>query len=138
MFQYLNNPLSALLLRRSLLNRKIGHFFFWHLRSELHLPSVLVRFGTLLEAFCRGLGPYLKKLIKQTEALDKLTKLTDSLKDRFEAAPGKERMKFMSDREIVFRSLTFAEPAMVFIFDEFLDDDELGVRNVPDGLSELS
>ena len=27
---------------------------------------------------------------------------------------------------------------MVFIFDEFLDDDELGVRNVPDGLSELS
>merc|ERR1712012_97839 len=33
---------------------------------------------------------------------------------------------------------TFAEPAMVFIFDEFLDDDELGVRNVPDGLSELS
>ena len=93
-FQYLNNPLSALLLRRSLLNRKIGHFFFWHLRSELHLPSVLVRFGTLLEAFCRGLGPYLKKLIKQTEALDKLTKLTDSLKERFEAAPGKERMKF--------------------------------------------
>ena len=40
--QYLNNPLSALLLRRSLLNRKIGHFFFWHLRSELHLPSVIL------------------------------------------------------------------------------------------------
>ena len=65
---------------------------------HLHLTlffQVLVRFGTLLEAFCRGLGPYLKKLIKQTEALDKLTKLTDSLKERFETAPGKERMKFM-------------------------------------------
>ena len=47
-------------------------------------------------------------------------------------------MKLLSRREIVFRSLTFAEPAMVFIFDEFLDEDELGVRNVPDGLSELS
>ena len=47
-------------------------------------------------------------------------------------------MTLLSRREIVFRSLTFAEPAMVFIFDEFLDDDELGVRNVPDGLSELS
>ena len=72
--------------------------------------QVLVRFGTLLEAFCRGLGPYLKKLIKQTEALDKLTKLTDSLKERFEAAPGKERMKFMFDsikKEDYVESLQF-------------------------------
>ena len=72
--------------------------------------QVLVRFGTLLEAFCRGLGPYLKKLIKQTEALDKLTKLTDSLKERFEAAPGKERMKFMFEsikKEDYVESLQF-------------------------------
>ncbi len=96
---YLNNPLSQLLLRRALLNRKIGHFFFWHLRSELHLPSVVVRFGLLLEAFCRGLGPYLKKpLIKQVEALDKLTKLTESLKERFSAESSKDRMKFMFDQ----------------------------------------
>lgn len=96
---YLNNSLSQLLLSRSLLNRKIGHFFFWHLRSELHLPSVLVRFGLLLEAFCRGLGPYLKKhLIKQVEALDKLTKLTDSLRERFSADSSKDRMKFMFDQ----------------------------------------
>ena len=40
------------------------------------------RFGLLLEAFCRGLGPYLKDLIKQVEALDKLTTLTFSLKER--------------------------------------------------------
>ena len=32
---YLANPLTELLLRRALLNRKIGHIFFWHLRCEL-------------------------------------------------------------------------------------------------------
>ena len=42
----------------------------------------MVRFGLVLEAFCRGLGPYLKDLIKQVEALDKLTALTFSLKER--------------------------------------------------------
>ena len=57
---YLDNPLSHLLLRRSLLNKKIGHFFFWHLKSEMSTPSLTVRFGLLLEAFCRGLGPHLK------------------------------------------------------------------------------
>jgi len=94
---HLSNSLSNLLLRRSLLNRKIGHFFFWHLRSELHAPSVLVRFGLLLEAYCRGLGPYLKKLIKQVEALDKLTKLTDSLKERLTESI-KDRMRFMAEK----------------------------------------
>jgi len=94
---HLANPLSDLLLRRALHNRKIGHFFFWHLRSELHSPSVLIRFGLLLEAYCRGLGPYLKKLIKQVEALDKLTKLTDSLNEKMTESL-KERMRFMAEK----------------------------------------
>ena len=82
LFCFCFSPLARLLLRRALLNRKIGHFFFWHLRSELQSQSLTVRFGLLLEAFCRGLGPYLKELIKQVEALDKLTTLTDSMKER--------------------------------------------------------
>ncbi len=93
---FLSNPLAELLLRRSLLNRKIGHFLFWHMKSELHDPSLVVRFGLLLEAFCRGLGADLKKLTKQVEALEKLTKLTDSLKEFQESI--KERMKFMFDQ----------------------------------------
>jgi len=79
--QYLDNPLSKLLLKRALLNRKIGHFFFWHLKSEMSSPSHIFRFGLLLEAFCRGLGPTLKDMNRQVEALDKLTKLTDSIKE---------------------------------------------------------
>ena len=30
---YLDSPLATMLLRRALLNRKIGHFFFWHLKA---------------------------------------------------------------------------------------------------------
>jgi phosphatidylinositol-4,5-bisphosphate 3-kinase len=100
---YLDNELSRFLLKRSLLNKKIGtkcdlnasfrfslnknlsldcvgHFFFWHLKSEMNNPSISLRFGILLEAYCRGIGGHLKGLLRQVEALDKLTKLTDVLK----------------------------------------------------------
>jgi phosphatidylinositol-4,5-bisphosphate 3-kinase len=44
-------------------------------------PSISLRFGILLEAYCRGIGGHLKGLLRQVEALiDKLTKLTDVLK----------------------------------------------------------
>lgn len=81
---YLDNPLCNLLLRRALLNRKIGHFFFWHLKAELQDQSLVRRFGLLLEAYCRGLGSYLKDLNKQVEANEKLTKLTDSIKEKYQ------------------------------------------------------
>eukprot|EP00057_Strongylocentrotus_purpuratus_P008911 XP_011663385.1 PREDICTED: phosphatidylinositol 4,5-bisphosphate 3-kinase catalytic subunit alpha isoform [Strongylocentrotus purpuratus] len=79
---YLDNPLARFLLKRSLYNQRIGHFFFWHLRSEMHKPSVSRRFGLMLEAYCRSLGPYLKLLVRQVEALDKLSKLTEMLNEK--------------------------------------------------------
>ena len=36
----------------------------------------------MLEAYLRALGPYLKLLCKQVEALDKLTMLSESLNER--------------------------------------------------------
>ena len=77
---YLDNELARFLLKRSLLNKKIGHFFFWHLKAEMNNASISQRFGILLEAYCRGIGGHLKSLIRQVEALEKLTKLTDALK----------------------------------------------------------
>ena len=48
---YLADPLTELLQRRALLNRKIGHIFFWHLRCELLSQTLnIVRFGLVLEA----------------------------------------------------------------------------------------
>ncbi|KAK6177652.1 hypothetical protein SNE40_015711 [Patella caerulea] len=77
---YLENPLTSFLLKRALLNQRIGNFFFWHLKSEMHQTSIRLRFGLILEAYSRGCGSHLKVLIKQVESLDKLTKLTDMLK----------------------------------------------------------
>ena len=79
---YLDNELARFLLKRALGNKKIGHFFFWHLKAEMNDPSISLRFGILLEAYCRGIGGHLKDLSRQVESLDKLTKLTDSLKER--------------------------------------------------------
>ncbi len=85
---YINSPIAMFLLRRALKNRLIGHFFFWHLRSEISGKSWLdVRFGLILEAYCRGLCGHLKFLNKQVEALEKLTMLTDTLKEKRDDTP---------------------------------------------------
>lgn len=94
---YLENSLAKFLIRRALSNRKIGHFFFWHLKSEMHDPAVATRFGLMLEAYCRGVGSHLKSIIRQVEALEKLTKLTDILKERKDDTQ-KERLKFLYEQ----------------------------------------
>uniref|UniRef100_A0A673MMZ0 phosphatidylinositol-4,5-bisphosphate 3-kinase n=1 Tax=Sinocyclocheilus rhinocerous TaxID=307959 RepID=A0A673MMZ0_9TELE len=62
---YLDCDLTCFLLERALANKKIGHFLFWHLRSEMHVPSVSLRFGLILEAYCRGSIFLIKSLMKQ-------------------------------------------------------------------------
>ena len=91
---YLKSPLAMFLLRRALGNRLVGHFFFWHLRSEITGKSWLdVKFGLILEAYCRGLCGHLKGLYKQVEALEKLTVLTETLKEKRDDAP-KDRLRW--------------------------------------------
>ncbi|XP_063001290.1 phosphatidylinositol 4,5-bisphosphate 3-kinase catalytic subunit delta isoform [Elgaria multicarinata webbii] len=77
---YLDCKLTKFLLDRALSNRKIGHFLFWHLRSEMHVPSVALRFGLILEAYCRGSIHHMKPLMKQSEALNKMKALNDIIK----------------------------------------------------------
>lgn len=94
---YLDNQLSRMLLRRALLNRKIGHFFFWHLKSEISSPNLEIRFGLLLEAYCRGQGAYLKHINRQVGALDKLITLTDSMKVR-SSETHERRLRYLCDQ----------------------------------------
>ncbi|KAL8601662.1 hypothetical protein ACOMHN_033838 [Nucella lapillus] len=49
----------------------------------------------ILEAFCRGCGHYLKVLSQQVEALDKLTKLTDTLKAE---VTSDDHMRFLQEQ----------------------------------------
>ena len=52
----------------------------------MNQAAIRMRFGLILEAHCRGLGPYLKNLCRQVEAIEKLTKLTDALKEEKEVS----------------------------------------------------
>ena len=85
-----------MLLRRALLDRKIGHFFIWQLKSEISSPNLFVRFGLILEAYCRGQGSYLKHLKRQVEALDKLIKLTDQIKSNNDTQ--ERRLRYLCDQ----------------------------------------
>ncbi|CAL8369312.1 unnamed protein product [Lota lota] len=77
---YLDCDLTTFLLERALSNKRIGHFLFWHLRSEMHVSSVSLRFGLILEAYCRGNIHHIRSLTKQNEALGKLKALSDIVK----------------------------------------------------------
>ncbi|XP_046964995.1 phosphatidylinositol 4,5-bisphosphate 3-kinase catalytic subunit delta isoform [Vanessa cardui] len=69
---YLMCDLAVFLLQRAFNNMTIGHYLFWHLRSEMHVPSVSVRFGLVLEAYCRGCQDHINSLMRQITCLDKL------------------------------------------------------------------
>eukprot|EP00064_Thunnus_orientalis_P010026 superscaffoldBa00001322_g10052 len=95
--QYLDSPLARFLLKKALTNQKIGHFFFWHLKSEMHNKTVSQRFGLLLEAYCRACGMYLKHLSRQVEAMEKLINLTDILKQE-------KKDETQKNNEIIFKN----------------------------------
>ncbi|CAJ0959723.1 unnamed protein product [Ranitomeya imitator] len=96
--QYLDNLLVRFLLKKALTNQRIGHFFFWHLKSEMHNKTVSQRFGLLLESYCRACGMYLKHLSRQVEAMEKLINLTDILKQEKKDEPHKVQMKFLVEQ----------------------------------------
>uniref|UniRef100_A0A8C0FPK3 Phosphatidylinositol 4,5-bisphosphate 3-kinase catalytic subunit delta isoform n=1 Tax=Bubo bubo TaxID=30461 RepID=A0A8C0FPK3_BUBBB len=92
---YLDCELTKFLLDRALSNRKIGHFLFWHLRSEMHVPAVALRFGLILEAYCRGSTHHMKVLMKQGEALNKMKALNDFVKSSSQKAPKPQTKEMM-------------------------------------------
>lgn len=69
---YLNCDLVEFLLDRALKNQRIGHFLFWHLRSEMHVPAVQVRFFLILEAYLNASQEHIPILLKQMKCLNKM------------------------------------------------------------------
>ncbi|KAM6924759.1 phosphatidylinositol 4,5-bisphosphate 3-kinase catalytic subunit delta isoform 1-T2 [Xenentodon cancila] len=99
---YLDCDLTRFLLERALSNRRIGHFLFWHLRSEIHVASVSLRFGLILEAYCRGNIHHIKLLTKQNEALGKMKALSDIVKS------GSQKMT-VEDLKLCIRQESYLE-----------------------------
>ena len=105
---YLNCSLAVMLLEKSLWNAHIGHFLFWHLRAEMHLPELSVRYGILLESYCRGAGAYVTQLDLQLRALKKMKSMTEALQTQsgFTQEKLREKLQEYSDGEI----FTMASP----------------------------
>lgn len=85
---YLYCDLVEFLLQRSLNNQRIGHFLFWHLRSEIQIPSVQVRFSLILEAYLRSSREHISILMRQSIGLEKLRLGSEQVKK-----VGKEKAK---------------------------------------------
>lgn len=87
---YLYCDLVEFLLQRALNNQRIGHFLFWHLRSEIQVPSVEVRFSLILEAYLRSSREHISILMRQHLCLEKLRMGSEQVKK----AGGKEKARY--------------------------------------------
>ncbi|ELK28024.1 Phosphatidylinositol-4,5-bisphosphate 3-kinase catalytic subunit delta isoform [Myotis davidii] len=102
--------LSALeLLDSSFPDRHVGSFAIKSLRkltSEMHVPSVALRFGLIMEAYCRGSTHHMKVLMKQGEALSKLKALNDFVKVSSQKSPKPQTKELM---HLCMRQETYLE-----------------------------
>ncbi|XP_058482220.1 phosphatidylinositol 4,5-bisphosphate 3-kinase catalytic subunit gamma isoform isoform X2 [Solea solea] len=76
---YHDSSLVRFLLKRALRSKRIGHFLFWFLRSEIaQSMHYQQRYAVLLEAYLRGCGEAMlqdyRKQVEMTEALQKVTR----------------------------------------------------------------
>lgn len=78
---YHDSALARLLLKRALQSKRIGHYFFWYLRSEMDTPEFCQRFGILLEAYLKGCGEAMfKEIQRQHQAIQDIMKVAAGLK----------------------------------------------------------
>ncbi|KAK2184803.1 hypothetical protein NP493_252g03001 [Ridgeia piscesae] len=103
---YFQCDIVDFLLERALNNRRIGHYFFWLLKSEMHLPSVTIQFGLILEAYCRANEPHLRVLTRQVESLQRLKKLNDAIKKIKVGEKGKEELRRLLQQKMNRQALT--------------------------------
>ncbi|XP_054843825.1 phosphatidylinositol 4,5-bisphosphate 3-kinase catalytic subunit gamma isoform isoform X1 [Eublepharis macularius] len=79
---YHDSALARFLLKRGLKNKRIGHFLFWFLRSEIaQSMHYQQRFAVILEAYLRGCGKaMLQDFLKQVQVIELLHKVTMEIK----------------------------------------------------------
>ena len=79
---HLDCPLVRFLLERAWRNKRIGHYLFWHLRSELDSPEVAIKFGLILEAYLRGSPNHIAELQRQVDGMSKMRSISELLQSR--------------------------------------------------------
>nr|XP_032819175.1 phosphatidylinositol 4,5-bisphosphate 3-kinase catalytic subunit gamma isoform-like [Petromyzon marinus]XP_032819176.1 phosphatidylinositol 4,5-bisphosphate 3-kinase catalytic subunit gamma isoform-like [Petromyzon marinus]XP_032819177.1 phosphatidylinositol 4,5-bisphosphate 3-kinase catalytic subunit gamma isoform-like [Petromyzon marinus] len=78
---YHDSPLARFLIQRALRSKRLGHFFFWFLRSEIAVcAQSRARFAVLLEAYLRGCGrATLHNFVQQVKLIDSLRIVGDKM-----------------------------------------------------------
>jgi len=55
----------------------VGHYFFWHLKAEVHAPHCCERFGLILEEYLSFAGRFTTELRKQAAAVLRLQRVAE-------------------------------------------------------------
>ncbi|CAG9760506.1 unnamed protein product [Ceutorhynchus assimilis] len=90
---YLECDLVNFLIERALRNQKIGHYLFWHLRCEMQIAAVSVRFGLILEAYCRGSQEHIALLQRQLKSIDMLKQSSEIVRSRKDKEKAKAALR---------------------------------------------
>jgi len=98
---YLYCDLVEFLLQRALNNQRIGHFLFWHLRSEIQVPSVQVRFSLILEAYLRSSKEHISILMRQLNCLEQLRMGSEQVKKVGKEKAKHKLMEFLSSPQVI-------------------------------------
>lgn len=88
-----DSPLARFLVRRALANPdEVGHYFFWHLKAEMHVAAICERYGLILEEYLRFAGSVRRRdLMRQHEVVKKLCAVADAVK----LVPKNERLALL-------------------------------------------
>lgn len=62
---YHDSPLSRFLLQRAIRNKRVGHYLYWSLKSELHHPQLCERFTLMLDCFLKSGGTAREDITQQ-------------------------------------------------------------------------
>jgi phosphatidylinositol-4,5-bisphosphate 3-kinase len=75
---YHDSPLSRFLIERAINSPyQVGHTLFWHLKAEVHDPTICERFTCILEELLSHIGPFTDDLFKQVLAVTQLQKVAE-------------------------------------------------------------
>ncbi|XP_064400632.1 phosphatidylinositol 4,5-bisphosphate 3-kinase catalytic subunit gamma isoform-like isoform X2 [Halichondria panicea] len=79
-----DSALARYLLKQALVNKNIGHKFFWYLRGEMQSPQYMLRFAVILEAYLKGCGEaLLTKYMDHVTMQDSLVAIGQKLKGTY-------------------------------------------------------
>lgn len=98
---YLHCDLVEFLLQRALNNQRIGHFLFWHLRSEIQVPSVQIRFALILEAYLKSSREHISILMRQMNCMEKLKQGSEIVKKGGKEKGKQMLMDFLKSQHVI-------------------------------------